>query len=408
MSPKLYFIGNVFNGSDESKSTEPRGFGFTNTQKRECELAGLPIRIEHNDELAVGKICKSWYSDSTNQRWILGEIERTDLKGKYAANGVKNNLYGGLSLQHLSIQLSDGSNVMVPVEVSIVEKPRRENCNIVSFTASAASTDNSKYLRENYSKYKLCKFIIDMSTSSAKITTHEASAVEAAVAAVTAPIAEPQVTPSAQADYEPNVDDLCKMVLELQNDKDALTTRVEQSQLKITQLEDEKNTEKQLKLQEDIGKAETLRQSIVEWCADNDMDLTEETKEKLSILANEHPELGNVVFQITHKASQKCMDLKKEVANAAKHDKDRQIKERVKEVYNQQLQSRGPVTISTRVEPPQSTINVYEASNRAKRKAPSDVYKVQNEQLLHTLKRARVGSARDNMNQIYAALKDRF
>ena len=54
MVHKLYFIGNVFNSDNEVAKYDDRGFAFSDREKRDVELVGLPIQIEHDEQLCVG------------------------------------------------------------------------------------------------------------------------------------------------------------------------------------------------------------------------------------------------------------------------------------------------------------------------------------------------------------------
>lgn len=407
---KLYFIGNVFNSKDESKDhSEPRGFSFTNAQKAELSLTGLPIRVEHNDKLRVGTIRKSWYNSKSNKRWILGDIERSDLKGHYAAKGVANLLYGGLSLQHMSVPLKNGRNVMIPIEVSIVEKPRREDCSIVNFKASA-STDSVKYLGRSY---ELLKFIMDTNKSVSDSRSEGAASAEAAEAAEAAGGAEGvgvQTHEASAEKSEPNPEDLAAMVLDLLKQNDALTAKYDEQHAELTTIHRQQASAAEERAGNERKKAEALCGGILEWCAGNGIDLTAENREKLQKLSRLHPELSNVVFEITHKASTKCGELEKMLAEKKERSLTNDLRDKVTRAYHARMQAKGPsvtsssaVSASDGVEP-----SVYEASNKRKFKAPSDVYKESNASLLRALKRTRGGTTRDTMGQIYSRLKDRF
>ena len=414
----MYFVGNVFNGDDESKTERHQpGFGFTNQQKKNVNFVGLPVRIEHNEQLRVGTVRKSWYNRRTNERWILGDIRKKDLKGTYAANGIQNSLYGGLSLQHISVGLDNGEHVMVPVEISIVEQPRRKDCNIVQFKASSTAQDT--YLRTHSShQYNLCKILIQQMNESTTKTSPSSPTSTPSVVSDT-PSATPTMTHSASAgtvgaDTEgPSFDELCKLVLELQTQNDNLTLINQKKQEDLTRFEAERASAMQKKIGEARNKASTLKKSIVDWCASNGVDLNDETHAKLETLANDHPDLGNVVFQITHKASQKCIELQQQIQNDDQKRKQDALKNEVKNIYSRKLQSRGPVTLAptpatSATSDASARYSFYEASNKAKRRAPSDVYAAQNQDLIRALKRGRTGTARDNMNQIYNSLKGRY
>ena len=427
MKSKLYFIGNVFNSNDESKnSREPRGFSFTNDQKADLSLIGLPIRVEHNDKLRVGTIRKSWYNPKSNKRWIIGDIERNDLKGHFAAKGVENLLYGGLSLQHLSVPLHDGTNVMIPIEVSIVEKPRRDDCNIVNFKASAKS-ESFNYLglgRGESKTYKVLEFIMP-STESEMVRNVETggtggtagtggtggtagSAAVATAVATAGSTADRDVSihEASGKEYEPNVTDLSKMVLELLNDKDSLEKRFAEQASELQKIMIQQASAEEEKTENSRLRAQTSKKSIIEWCAQNGVMLTKETEEQLEVLSNDHPELGNVAFEITHRASEKCARLEKLLAEKDEAKVSEELRNKVTKAYNDRMQCQGPsVTRSSRgaVE-----ASVYEASNKRKFQSPSDVYKETNAPLLQALKRAKGNTTRDTMGKIYERLKGRF
>ena len=94
---------------------------------------------------------------------ILGDIDRGEVEGYFAANAVKNKTYTGLSLQHISCTMSDGTHTKIPVEVSLCEEPRRPDCRVRSHTASA----KTPYIR-------LCEQLAKMAEQTT--TTHIASA----------------------------------------------------------------------------------------------------------------------------------------------------------------------------------------------------------------------------------------
>lgn len=401
---RLYFIGNIFNSANEELTeSHQEGFGFTNAQKQGLSLVGLPIRIEHNDQLRVGTIRRSWYNKASNKRWVVGDISRDDFKGVFAANGVAKHIYAGLSLQHLAVPLKNGEHVMIPVEVSIVEDPRRINCNIVAHKASqTGKTTNRSYLG---TPCEFIKFIMaqdentpESATSSAQAPAVEIQRVEAS--ATSAPIPTP------------NVNDLCQMVLELQQDKDALERRFSSQAEELTVMKQQRASAQEEHMNKERVKAQCMKQSIIEWCDANGVELTEDTRASLQTLAQEHPELGNVAFSIAHEASKKATQLQQEVnENAVK------LREQVTRVYAQRMQSRGPTTTAaapaaapaaTPAAAPAVTATAYEASNRGKRRAPSDVYGANNKDLLQAFKRSRTSNTRANMDAIYGAFKKRF
>jgi hypothetical protein len=211
----------------------------------------------------------------------------------------------------------------------------------------------------------------------------------------------------------PSVPELCKMVLELQKDKDALAMRFGEQEKELKEMHVQRASAAEADLSEKRKKASTMKQSIIEWCLANGIELNEDTREKLEVLSHEHPELGNVAFELTHRASQKYAELEALMKSQKESAETSAQLLAVKQVYNKGLASRGPVSTSAvasvaAASAPALRMSVYEASNKRKFKAPSDVYSEKNAHLLTALKRARGTTTRDAMNRIYSDLKDRF
>ena len=140
------FIGNVFSTHDlrPADAADPT-FAFTKYEKCKTSITNLPIRIEHEASLTVGRVLESW-DEPNGCKWILGSIDDGDIIGKYASLTVKGTadeldtkkplqLYGGLSLGHESTiyQRTDGTVgcIKEPKEISICTKPRRSGCSVL-------------------------------------------------------------------------------------------------------------------------------------------------------------------------------------------------------------------------------------------------------------------------------------
>ena len=128
-----YFVGNVLPSSSDPGEDDPT-FDFTNAESRQMNLRDVPIRIEHEEGLAIGSVQRDW-TDSDGKKWILGKVDCDTLEGRYASHAIQpsstgHTLYKGLSLQHVHTSFSNGSTAKRPIEVSICMEPRRPGCDI--------------------------------------------------------------------------------------------------------------------------------------------------------------------------------------------------------------------------------------------------------------------------------------
>ncbi len=81
------FVGNVLPSSDapgENDST----FDFTREESESMSLRNIPIRLEHEEGLAVGHVKRDW-TDSDGKKWILGHVDDNTLEGRYASNAIR-------------------------------------------------------------------------------------------------------------------------------------------------------------------------------------------------------------------------------------------------------------------------------------------------------------------------------
>ena len=296
MAPKLYFIGNVFNQDDEVAKYDDRGFAFSDGEKRELDLVGLPIQLEHNDKLSVGHVRQSWYEDG--QRWVLGDVDREGLDGYFAANAVKSKLYTGLSLQHISYQLEDGTQMKVPVEVSLCEDPRRPDCRVHHHTASA----RDPYFRLS----KRLKQMTDAETSPAPVTeTPMETPAAPAAPAVEAPVETTVHVAAAAETKERTQDELYQLLVDQQKEIDAMRGTLTSAQTKVQAFEAEKAAVHKAQMEKAQEKLEGISKSLLEWCAANNFELTDARVEKLAQLAKDHPATAETLFEIAHCASNK-------------------------------------------------------------------------------------------------------
>ena len=101
----IRFIGNVLPATGHKPEGDST-FDFNSDESRRLDLVGVPLRIEHQGSLPIGKVTKSW-DGKNGSKWIMGEIENEKgFASLYANHAIKpdsqgHTLYKGLSLQHV-------------------------------------------------------------------------------------------------------------------------------------------------------------------------------------------------------------------------------------------------------------------------------------------------------------------
>ena len=396
MAPKLYFIGNVFNQDDEVAKYDDRGFAFSDGEKRELDLIGLPIQLEHNDKLSVGHVRQSWYEDG--QRWVLGDVDREGLDGYFAANAVKSKLYTGLSLQHISYQLEDGTQMKVPVEVSLCEDPRRPDCRVHHHTASA---------RDPY--FRLSKRLKQM-TDTTPAPTLEVP-VETPAAPVTETAPETTVHVAAAATKERTQDELYQLLVDQQKEIDAMRGNLSSAQTKVQEYEAAQAAVHKAQAEKAQEKLQGISKSLLEWCSANNFELTDNRVEKLTQLAKDHPATAETLFEIAHCASNKHKETVMQLAAQQKQTATAVLQEKVEGVFEKRQNAAGPVThVASADAAPKSEVAANRYMQGSHVQSPSEAYGMQpNSELIQALKRQRTGySGHASMVELVGDLKRRF
>ena len=127
-------MGNVLPASDHPNKEGDDTFDFNLDESKNISLKDIPIRIEHEEGLAVGQVARDW-TDNDGKKWILGRGNDDMLESRYAVYAIKpsstgHTLYKGLSLQHVHTSFSDGSTSKRAIEVSLCTEPRRPGCEV--------------------------------------------------------------------------------------------------------------------------------------------------------------------------------------------------------------------------------------------------------------------------------------
>ena len=377
-----YFVGNVLPPTSDTVENDPT-FDFTTDESRNMRLRDVPIRLEHEEGLAVGSVQRDW-TDADGKKWILGKVDSDTLEGRFAEHAIKpsscgHTLYKGLSLQHVHTSFSNGATSKRAIEVSLCAEPRRPGCNVTCVD----ETKKKEYITHLASKQNM----------SAEQTTAPAEQTSAPV--------EQTAAAEAEASQETNQEELMKLVIEQENELGSTKTALEKAQAELQKLQTAwKEREDNERLQTK-SKAEALSKALVDsWTASLPADMmTDENKQAIFALAQNFPEQSVKMMEIAHKASKKYARDIDQLAAQQQAKEKRQLESRVMDI----------VTKKRRVAP-QTTSVVHAASAKvatnpfsfdaSKTSSSMNSVRERNPQLFQALSGYSSGNLRDTMGQI--------
>ena len=391
--PETYFVGNVLPASDHADKEGDDTFDFNLNESKNISLKDIPIRIEHEEGLAVGQVERDW-TDSDGKKWILGKVHDNTLESRYAAHAIQpsssgHTLYKGLSLQHVHTSFRDGSTAKRAIEVSLCTEPRRPGCEVTC-------VDQSK-------KMEYITHLASRQNMSAEPVTNAPEA-NPTVTLAAEPVAEtPVVQESTPAVSAENSEELMKLVIDQENELGSAKSALEKAESELRSLQQQwKAREDNEKLQTK-SKAEALSKALVDsWSASLPADMmTDENKKAIYAMAQNFPEQSVKMMEIAHKASKKY---KQDVA---------ELKSNQQAVHKRQLESRVTdiITKKRRLQPDTRSV-VHAASVKTVRKTnpfsfdtsktSSSLTTVRNRnpELFSALSGYSSGNLRDRMGQI--------
>ncbi len=406
--PDTTFIGNVL----PPEGHEPEGdktFDFTSTEARNLDLTGVPIRIEHADSLAIGKVTKQW-TKPNGEKWIMGKIEDKGLASSYAKHAIKPDskgytLYKGLSLQHVHQQWSDGTSAKRPVEVSICTEPRRPDC----YIRAISETEKNEYIHHKASGKS------DMSAPVQNSDIEQVpSQVSDAVGAPTPELGKPgdesetapvqtQEVKNARATAN-NQEELYKMFLKQDQENQTMGEKMKKLTEEKEALEAKWKEREENEALQTGAKAAALSQALVqEWTKTlAPGDMTEENKKAIFALAHKFPQESVQMMEIAHKASVKHRNdqvlYSQHEANANKRVLEQQV---VDVITKRRRGQDAPVEVvqqaSIKSKPP-AVFNPFAPSNKTAEESES--FGQNNTHLFSAMKGLSSGNAKSMMDQI--------
>lgn len=325
-----YFIGNVLSPTETQPEQNDSTFAFTKKEAAELDLTNIPIRMEHHDNMEVGRVISAWNSQD-GSKWIVGKLNNSGFQSAFAQNAIENTgsdipYYTGLSLQHTHTQFASGDTDKQAVEISLCCNPRRSDCRIiyVSQTKSPKHLSRKRHYKTVHQASQMTDSVPTSVTSVAPAPTPVAPTPAAPVAA--APVA---------VDVVPSTGEMMEVIVKQQE-------RVEFLQKKSDELDTlklERAAEKEKELQKVRSKNEVFAKTLVKrWSNElSPEDLNDETRNNIMELATKFPTETADFFRVAHHASSKYAERETQQKEQLENSKNRALSETFNKVMSKQV-----------------------------------------------------------------------
>jgi hypothetical protein len=313
----MYFVGNVLSPTETQPEQDDATFAFTREETEQLDLQGVPIRMEHNGKMEVGRVQQYWTGED-GAKWIVGKLNDTGFQSIFAKHAIAKKegtpYYTGLSLQHTHTQYASGKTLKEAVEVSLCCDPRRSDCRI-AFVSKIPS---------GKTPYK---------------TVHNASKMPETVVQDT-PIPEvpevpekvetPESAEGKPGDEEVQLPPKELMEIVVQQEKHAAEMQ--------ERLDAFENAEK-ARIEKLKAKNSAMASALVEnWSNSlNKEDFDEDTRKNIMSLAETYPKETADFFRVAHHASQKYAVQKEKKEVEVKKVEDTELKKTFNKVMSKQV-----------------------------------------------------------------------
>lgn len=353
-----YFCGNVLPPENERSGGyyDDPTFKFSREEQSKLQLVGKEIRLEHHPDLKAGKIVRQ-AQDASGRVFIVAKIPDGH-RGAESESAVRvfaekslgvgpGHYYNALSLQHEHEEDGNGGKKRC-IEVSLVNEPKRKNCQVRSVlrtqaarhAASSRQEKNKDYINNTASTHTTERRPLTPDPTSTTMSADTSAAAPTQktpeVVSTPAPAAAPvvQKTPPTPAAGVPGESDAIKMdqvvntLVAQENELDKIREQLREAQERATKSEgilQKQKEEEEAKLakekEADSQKGAKLLETLTELWDDS---MTEDSlwkqdketqKHNLQKLVNTDPKLAKDVFRIIHSASARAHNVIK--GNAA-------------------------------------------------------------------------------------------
>lgn len=364
---QTYFIGNVLSPTETQPEADDPTFAFTREESEKLDLTNCPIRMEHDEDMQVGKVIKSWDQDD-GSKWVIGKLNNNSYLSRFANYAVNKDpltdvsYYTGLSLQHTHTQYASGKTEKKAVEISLCVDPRRDDCRI------AMVRSNSLINRDQTEKitYKMKKNNTKMS--------------EAQTPTVETTEQQPQETPTEENKVEMSPEAMMKVIVEQQKKLEAQEQAGEAEKSELAELKAMLAKQEEDALKKDRSKSMAMVRALTDqWAEDLDKEaMSDAQKESMIELARNYPRESMELLRVAHCASKKAKARQSEFESFRKEAQSKTLTEK----FDAVMHKRKPETV------------VHAASTKKARK--NDV-----QTFLSAMKQYSVsGSARDHMEKV--------
>lgn len=313
----MYFIGNVLDSHEDARrhpEASKEYFHITPTEASRMDAVGLPVHLEHADNVKVGSVLRSW-NDNDGKKWILAHVDTSSIEGKFVRNDLSAEVpvYSSLSLQHVYRKFTDGSSQKSAVEVSICKEPRRPGCKIVHASMSSGSTvykgssDNTRMSTN------------EKPTETVPSTEPPSSEVDVKASADNSTTCETAPTPSTTQ--------LMAEVVEASRQNTLLQEQLEQKSAALAKIEKDKLQAEANVRQEKSQLAQELGDAVLEHVAKLDPSLANKaTTEAIGTLREQYPREVARLLEVACCASKHASKLEAELS-AQKEEAERKLME---------------------------------------------------------------------------------
>ena len=350
----VYFTGKILNVR-ELANDNAKSFRFTADERKNLDLKGLPIRLEHEDCLEVGTIKANW-NDNHGQHWIMGAIDKDSIPATFAKHSLMKKTgdhqpyYTGLSLQHVHREYPDGKTEKKGIEVSLCTDPRRPNCN-VTWCSANNERKNSTY-----------KLVREQATTGNKETKMEAPQVVPQEAQQTQQAPQENVEQSQAPTGQELSEQVYSQFAELMEKEKAQQEKIKKLEEELAKHNATLEEERKRKKDEDAAKGRALMSTFLEHVKELVGD-QEDLQNTVEPLIAQNPDGMSKIMEVVSKASKKYQENNIALQKAQNELKDKQL-----ELKFQQLIANKSLGQTSTI-PAQA---ITEAASK-KRQAPAEV-----------------------------------
>jgi hypothetical protein len=308
----VQFIGNVLTShadADQHEERDKEHFHITPSEAKALDATGLPVHLEHADNVKVGKVVRSW-DDEDGKKWVLADVDTSTIEGKFVKNDLTsaNPIYSGLSLQHMYRKYADGRSSKSGIEVSICKEPRRPGCSIVH---ASAATEAARY-KVRASKGR--SMTQDDTTKKAEETP-----------AAETPVVE--LATKVEASAVPSTTQLMAEVVEASRQNTDLQEKLAATTKELAGLNAKADAERNAAFELKTQMAQELGDAVLEHVAKLDPTLAgEETSKAIATLREKYPAEVTRVLEVACAASKHAKGLEDQLAKF-KEETDRKLME---------------------------------------------------------------------------------